>query len=263
MPRPPKLRGFYTTLLAGSIALALLPAPSTKAQSGDETGLAVFPAVLLPGQTALIKARHDEQVAEVPVRIGSRVRKDELLVRFVDAEERLKVKLAEAYLANVRADLVRMQELFDDGQVSQERLENNVTKVQMAEAELELTRVALDELSFRAPFGGVVSERFVDPGTSVENGSPLVRVSAVSTLKIEALLPEDMLPRLGVSQEIQVELDNPATSFSVTYDPRPLVVDPASGTFLLQIRMNNRSRRLTPGVRCRVAIGGGGQPEAR
>jgi len=75
-----------------ALLMAAALAPGTPAQraapNGDGSAVAIFPGVLLPRNTALVKARQDEQVAEVFVRIGARVRKDELILRFVDAQER-------------------------------------------------------------------------------------------------------------------------------------------------------------------------------
>jgi len=238
-----------------SIVLAL---PSAAAGDRRDEGLpsnvSVFPAVLLSDRTALIKSIHDERVAEIQVRVGQRVGKGEPLLRLVDDEERLELERAAALLDRVRAESARTKRLHEEEQVSDVLLEQTQTDLRLAEADFKLAQIRLAERTVRAPFKGVVAERYVDQGASVQIGDPLVRVTALTPLRVEAVLPEDMLPRLQQSKEIVVYLDSPSVTMRLPLRPYPFVVDPASGTFLLHVELDNRDHRLVPGVSCRIGI---------
>lgn len=217
--------------------------------------LRTYPGLLLPGRTALIKAKQDEQVVEVDVRIGARVEQGQPLIRFFDAEERIEVKRAQAQLDQARSDYERMKRLHAEDQVSDELVEKSRTTLQLAEADLELARVRLEELSIRSPFDGLVAERYVDPGASVEIGDPLIRISSLGLLRLETLLPEELIPEVRQARQLTVHVDSTSASFSVPLRVGPIVVDPASGSFLLQIEIENPGERYVPGSSCRVSIG--------
>jgi RND family efflux transporter MFP subunit len=204
-----------------------------------------FPGVLVPGRTALIKSKYDDQVASVLARVGTRVRRGQLLLRFRDALYRVE---------RAQGDFDRAQELHQQQSVSKEQLEKAQTSLRLAKADLELARIRLEERSVYAPFTGVLVERYVDPGASVEAGDPLLRVTALTPLRVEALLPEDALARLKATSRVQVTIASPETTLWLTVQPTPFVVDPSSGMFPLHLTVDNSRGRLIPGVSCRVQI---------
>jgi len=221
------------------------------------TGERSFPGVLMPARTALIKSRQNEQIAEVEVKQGGRVEQGELLLRFVDDQERVEVQRAEALRDRAQAEFERIRRLHERDQISDDVLEEKETALRLAQAELELSRIRLAELSILAPFDGVVAERYVDPGASVEDGDPLLRVTALRPLRVEAVLPEELLPRLRTQTHVEVTVNSGATSLRLPLDLGPVVVDPASNTFLLQIEIPNEDEELIPGVSCSISLPGG------
>ena len=213
-----------------------------------------FPGVLLPGMTALIKSKYDERVAEVPLPQGARVRQGQLLLRFVDDTYRVECERAAALLERAQADFDRAKQLHEQRDLSPQEFERAQTQLRIAKADVELAKLRLEERSILAPFDGILAERRVDPGTSVEVGDPLLRVTAVSPLRVEVLLPETVLPQLKRLPTLQVILASPDTTLWLPLKSAPVVVDPASGMFPLHLEVDNSRGRLVPGVSCRVRI---------
>ncbi len=213
-----------------------------------------FPAVLMPAQTALIRARETLQVAAVEVGVGSRVSAGDLLIRFADAVERVQVRRAEAFLEQAQAEFDRISALHDQGLTNDETFEETRIALELAESNLELQRILLLELSITSRTDGIIAERYVDPGASVGPGDSLVRVTALTPLRVEVVLPEEMLAELRRSTEAVVEVPSANRTLRLPVKLGPVVVDPASGTFLLQIEVPNDDERLTPGVSCRISF---------
>lgn len=104
--------------------------------------------------------------------------------------------LAELELA--RATLVRTEEAFGYKGVSRQQLDEAVKESARLEAaaavfkaRLDRIDVDLDKAALRAPFAGVVVQRFADPGAVLGPGEPLIALESQS-------LPE---VRIGVSPE--------------------------------------------------------------
>jgi membrane fusion protein (multidrug efflux system) len=207
----------------------------------------------------LIKSRHYEQVARVPLEVGAQVKASQLLLRFTDDQERVELERARASLEKARTDYERTRRLHEDQGVSDSLLDEAETDLRLAEADAELAEIRLKELSIHAPFDGIIAERHVDPGASVEVGDILLRVTAITPLHVQALLPEAMLPRLADLKEITVTMSSTGETLRIPYEPGPVVVDPGSGTFLLQLEVDNGDHHLVPGVTCRVTLGGPSQ----
>ncbi len=260
--RPPVFV-FAIVLLAAVVPLVLpgrpeaandKPARAPTAVDDPAAVRRVFPGILLPGRSALIKSKHHEVVERVAVTIGDAVKEGQLLIQLVSAEERVSRDRAAALLENARAHRDRVRQLHEKGNISAEALEDAERDFHLAKAELDMCTIWLEELSIRAPFNGIVAERYVDPGTSVEEGDPLVRVTATHPLRMEALLPESVLPLFSGPATVELRPSHPDTTLRLSVELKAVVVDPASGTFPLQIEVQNPDGHLVPGVSCRLTI---------
>jgi RND family efflux transporter MFP subunit len=213
-----------------------------------------FPGLILASQTALLKSMRNEVVAKVTVSLGASVSKDQLLVQLVANEERVRRDRMSTYLERARADLKRIRSLHAEKLATDETLEEADAAVRIAEADYDLAQIQWEECFVRAPFDGIVAERYVDPGTSVETGDPLMRVTSLSPLRMEALLPETALHFLSEDSVIELIPAYPETTLYLPVHLESVVVDPASGTFPLHIEIENGERHLVPGVSCRLTI---------
>lgn len=244
-------------LVLALIAVLAGPGPvSALAPSSDGGEARSFPGILLPARSAFMKSKHTEAVREVAASVGDPVRKGQLLLRFADEEERVARDRAGALRDKAQADLARVRALHDDGGTSDDALESAETALHLAQADFDLADLRYRERSLTAPFDGVLTERYVDEGTSVEAGDPLLRVTALGPLRMEALLPESMLPLFAHRVAVELVPSFPDTVIRVTVKLRSLVVDPASGTFPVEVEVDNRAGRLVPGVSCRLTVPG-------
>jgi len=230
--------------LAGCILAAALPASAGQS----------FPGVLMPGRTALMKAKYDDRVARVPVRVGSRVRKGQLLIQLNDDEAAAERDRAAALLERAKAQFVRAEKLHADKSISDAEYERVRADHKIALADLALARVHVSERALRAPFDGLVADLYTDEGASLKEGDPLVRVTALNPLRVEALLPEEMLSRLASAQRVRVTLASPETTLWLPAPHAALAVDPASGMFPLHLEVGNARGRLIPGVSCKIEL---------
>jgi RND family efflux transporter MFP subunit len=207
-------RASLLTLLAAS-AIACGRAPDTKTQhagpsplSGsvyivrDTTMGASFDAagVAAPIQQATLSTKVMGTVEEVLVKEGDRVAAGQILVR-IDARD-LTAKSAQAGASIAEAEAMRrdavtqanrIRALYADSAAARAQLDAAETALARTEAGLLAARAAEAELGavssyaiVRAPFPGIVTKRFVDPGAFAAPGAPLVAVQDPSRLRITA-----------------------------------------------------------------------------
>jgi RND family efflux transporter MFP subunit len=151
-----------------------------------------------PMRTATLSTRLMGAVASVLVQEGQRVAAGQVLAR-IEAGE-LVARRAQADAGIAEADAVyqdalvqarRFRALFADSAAARAQLEAAETGLARAEAGLRTARAAASALDaveayaqVRAPFAGVVTQRFVDPGAFVTPGSPVVSVEDGSRLRL-------------------------------------------------------------------------------
>ena len=166
----------------------------------DTTIDAAFDAagVAAPIQQATLSTKLMGTVTDVLVREGDRVAAGQLLVR-IDARDlsaksahvAASVADAEAMRHDALVQANRIRALYADSAATRAQLDAVETGLARAEAGLEAARAAASELGaissysiVRAPFAGIVTKRFADPGAFAAPAAPLVTVQDVSTLRI-------------------------------------------------------------------------------
>ncbi|MEZ4412332.1 MAG: efflux RND transporter periplasmic adaptor subunit [Gemmatimonadales bacterium] len=177
-----------------------LPLGGTAVAVTDTTVVDAFEAAgtANPVRAATLSTKLMGSVVAVPVHEGDRVAAGTLLVR-LDARD------LDAKRAQVEAGLAEASAVYSDATVQTGRIralyaDSAATKAQLDQAETGLARATAAVASakamaaelaatasyaeVRAPFAGVVTHRFVDPGSFAAPGAPLVTVEDASTLRV-------------------------------------------------------------------------------
>ena len=106
----------------------------------------------------------------------------------------------------------------------------------------------------RAPFDGVVVQKLVEAGDTASPGRPLFVIEDISTVKIEAQVPESVIDGLEIGQTVEVE----AAGGRLQGELAKILpaADPRSRTFTVRILLDNAQRRLRSGMFARLNLGG-------
>jgi cobalt-zinc-cadmium efflux system membrane fusion protein len=113
-------------------------------------------------------------------------------------------------------------------------------------------------IAVRAPTGGAVTERFVNPGSGIEAGKPLFTIANLSTVWVIANVPETQLGNLhnGTPAEIRsAALGAAAVAGRVSYiDPQ---INQETHTARVRVEVGNAGERLKPGMFVEVGFQAG------
>lgn len=181
--------------------------------------------------------------------VGDRVEEGALLARVDDAPQRAAIAEAEAAvtaqqatLAQARRDLARFVAL---GQfVTRQRREQARLEVDRGSQELRRLRAAVVQarelqrrLELRAPFGGVILDRPVDPGQTIGIETVLYRLADLAAPEVTAEVDEVYATELRPGTAAVIALPGSASTFRgsvVHIEPR---VDPATGARAIRLRV--------------------------
>jgi len=169
----------------------------------------------------------------------------------LDLDRKRQARAERLYEGNALS-LDRRQEVEAEAKLSGIELERAREDQRLASLQLAQARAALERRTIRSPVSGIVVDRLMAPGEVVDDETVL-RVAQVDPLRVEAILPSSWFGRLerGDRAEIVPEPphDRPRTAEVAIVDR---IIDGASGTFGVQLRLANPDQELPAGLRCSV-----------
>jgi RND family efflux transporter MFP subunit len=130
-------------------------------------------------------------LTRINVDVGDSVKAGQVIAEIQSPELDAQAATISTALENKRQIARRTSELASQGFFSQQTLDNVNTDVRVAEAQINEIRTLSGYRTIRAPFAGVVTGRFADPGALVTNAAtnqtaalPLVTIADTSRLKV-------------------------------------------------------------------------------
>lgn len=159
-------------------------------------------------------------VAARPVDTGDLVQKGEVLARLnpEDLEADLRaaeagIIVAEAQLRSARDALERSKALVSRAVDTETRQEEAALALTVAQAQMEQARATqeqarnrLQDATLTAPYDGVVTAVYAEPGTTLSAGEPVLQLAATERLEVEIDVTEQDLARLSIGTPFTVAL---------------------------------------------------------
>ena len=210
---------------------------------------------LRSNESVILRPEVSGRIAAIGFKDGQLVRKGQLLVA-------LDASLNEAEVAQARAEydlavsnFKRSEDLASRKFISSSAQETAESNAQVSEAKLKLAQARLSKMKIVAPFDGVVGIRSVSLGDYVKDGTDLVNVEDVRTLKVDFRLPERSLPQIKVGQVVEITADAlPNERYQGVIEAINPRIDSNGRSLELRARLQNDSGRLRPGMFARVRV---------
>lgn len=212
----------------------------------------VTTATLEPQKRAEILAKIAGEVVEVAVEEGKKVHAGDLLCRLDDRELAVALEEARINRDQQKRELDRLRAMHDQNLVSDKEFGDARYQYDLAQARYQQAAIRRAYTRVTAPFDGVVTERAVDPGQTVNVGSKLYVVSDVDPLQLEMFLPEAELGKIAPGQTLLINPDvDPDRSFEGRIVRIAPEVDASTGT--VKVTAETRGGGI-PGSFVRVRI---------
>jgi RND family efflux transporter MFP subunit len=200
------------------------------------------------------------------------------------------VRAAEAKMANARAEFDRNTRLVGSGAVAREEFERSQTAYRVAQEEVQAARQArekgtiareedleaqeatvrglegqvveakiqLGDTTLRAPYEGVIAQRFVEQNQNVRAKEPVVKFQDVDEIDVAVDVPETVMASLRVADIVEILADfsgAPGVQFPVHLKEIAQRADPTTQTFKVRVAMKNPPTvNLLPGMTASVTL---------
>jgi membrane fusion protein (multidrug efflux system) len=251
----------------GTVEVKEQPMPRTLALTGTLRG---------KRQTDLA-ANATGRVIETFVERGAEVKKGDLLARLdvravvlSAAEAQANAALSRAQQGTAKRECERYKKLLDQNAISQaeydraaDQCETSPLSVAAAEARASAAAQVVSDGSIRAPFGGIVTERYVEAGEYVRQDTKVVSLVAVATLRLEFTVPEASIASVKAGGGLAFTVPAyPNRAFAGTVRYVSPAVREATRDLAVEAEVDNADRALYPGMFAAIELVTGEAPAA-
>lgn len=192
-------------------------------------------------------------LARVDVQDGQRVKQGQVLFEMDNRREQADLRVSEAQIQLAQSQLRRARALVSQKSISQEELETMTANVEIAEANLQVKKLALEQLRIIAPFDGVVHTSAI-AGQQVAGTDSLGDLIQVDVMDGIFELPHSMIRKIKVGQEVRMWTPGNDQPIKAQVSSIASVVAPSTDTIQVRCRVAEKTDRLMPGMRVTVSI---------
>jgi RND family efflux transporter MFP subunit len=209
----------------------------------------------LPFRSATLYSKVSGYLAKIAVDVGDRVVTGQFIAEIQSPEIDEQIHTAQVALENKRRLYGRARDLAEQGFYSKQTLDNAETDVRVAESQLSELRTLSGYRVLRAPFAGVVTQRYADPGALVTSAAtsqtaalPLVTISETSKLKVTVYVEQAEAPNVkpGLDAEI-VDGADPQRKSVGKVSRVSGELDPKTRTLLTEVDFDNSKGQFVAG----------------
>lgn len=227
----------------------------------------IWDGVVEAVHSATLSAQTGGRVLALPFDVNDYVKAGDVVVRFTDVEQQSAQRQARAALAaaqaaanEAEAEFSRVSEVHERRLVSRAQLDQATARRDASRAQLESAQAAVkaateqvDYTAVRAPYSGIVTQRFVEVGETVSAGQPLIAGLSLDRLRLQVQVPQSDVAAIRENGRAFLLLNDGrrVQAERVTVFP---YADPATHSFSVRVELPEAQTGLSPGMAAKVAF---------
>lgn len=271
-------KGMLIVLVFGTYALTGCGSADSDQTEPDPIPVTVQTAASITPQTAMsfparVESNNEANlstivmgsITEMRVSVGDAVSRGQVIARVRDEQiqaqkQQLDAQMlqANAHLANVERNYQRIKNLFEDDSATQKEMDDISAMYASAKANVAALEAGLKEVNemleytvIRAPFSGVITQKFARSGDMAAPGHPLVTLSDPTDIKITSSVPERLINAVETGMDVSILIKAAGDELlSGTLTNISTAGDPMSRQFSVEARLseNETAQNLRAGM---------------
>jgi multidrug efflux system membrane fusion protein len=200
-----------------------------------------------------VRAEVDGVIAALHFEKGDRVTQGQVLCEIKLNDRGARASQARAQMAQAQKELEVAQELYKEGFRSKTQLAQATAAFEAAKAGASTMNIQLADTRIRAPFAGIVEERYANVGDYLPVGSKCAMVLAPEPFLAIGTVSEDLVSQIAPGNKARVKL---VTGENVEGTVRFVAehADPATRTFRVEVEVPNPDAKLRSGVSADIMV---------
>ena len=171
-----------------------------------------FPGKLLPIEQSKLAFEIPGKINKIYVDIGDSVKKGDVMVKLDDREASAQLNQAKAAYELSNQILERFENLRQQGHISIQDLDKARSDYIIAKSQFEFFEVKLQQTNLIAPFDGIIQSRFLDTGTVINSGIPILEIIDSNYVEAHISVPVIYLKDMEIGKNYNFEFDGKTTT---------------------------------------------------
>ena len=197
-------------------------------------------------------------VREVAFRSGQEAKAGQVLVRLNADSDVALLQSLQAAAELAQTVYTRDKAQYDIKAIAKAQLDADAADLKGKKAQVAQQAVLVDKKTIRAPFAGRLGITTINPGQYLNPGDAIVTLQAIDPIYADFYLPQQQIGQLAIGQTIVVDTNaysgQTFTGKIQSMNPR---VDSATRNIQIEATVDNRERKLLPGMYANVKIDAG------
>lgn len=197
-------------------------------------------------------------VESVDVKSGVDVKKGQVLVKLVDADDRAKLAALQATAQLAALTAGRSKQQLAVQAISKAQYDTDMANLKSAQANVAAQQALVDKKTLRAPFAGRIGIITANPGQYITVGNTVVTLQQLDPVYVDFTVPQSSLAMLRTGGNVEVSADafkdKTFTGKVSATDPK---IDLATRNVGVEATVANPDKLLVPGMFAKVAADSG------
>lgn len=245
-----------------------LPFPLAEARRQTVTAEQILDGVIEAVNQSTVSAQTAGRVENIMVDVNDFVPQGSPIIRIRNIEQRAGLDQAQASLreaqarfAEAEADYNRISQVYEKRVVTKAQMDTATASFNAARARLEAAqagvaqaRESLGYTTINAPYSGIVLQRHVQLGETVQPGAPLMTGFSLDELRVVVNVPQRLIVPARQYKRAWVLLPNGGPRIAaakLTFFP---YADPQSNVFKVRVDLPGKTAGLYPGMFVKTAF---------
>ena len=167
-----------------------------------------FPGKLLPSEQSKLAFEIPGKINVINVDIGDAVKKGQILAELDSREASAQLDQAKAKYDLSKQVLARYKDLRSQGHISIQDLDNANSEELIAKSQYNFYKVKFEQTKLIAPFDGFIQNRFLDTGSVINGGVPIIEILDSKNVKAHISIPISYTDKLQIGNEYLFKIAN-------------------------------------------------------
>jgi RND family efflux transporter MFP subunit len=167
-----------------------------------------LPGKLFPVQQSNVSFQIGGKIQNIYVDIGDKVEKGASLAELDNREIIANLNQAKAKYQLSKQLLTRFKDLKSQGHISIQELDKAESDFLVAQSQYDFYKVKLEQTKILAPFNGLIQSRYLDEGSVINPGLPILEIIDSEKVEAHVALPLYLIDKISMQESFTFNLND-------------------------------------------------------
>ena len=167
-----------------------------------------LPGKLFPVQQSNVSFQIGGKIQNIYVDIGDKVEKGASLAELDNREIIANLNQAKAKYQLSKQLLTRFKDLKSQGHISIQELDKAESDFLVAQSQYDFYKVKLEQTKILAPFNGLIQSRYLDEGSVINPGLPILEIIDSEKVEAHVALPLYLVDKISMQESFTFNLND-------------------------------------------------------